>query len=71
MLQQLPYGARALALAITHIFLCERLALLEALGLKPRRGWPVYSNTRPRKTANPVGVTCARGKMVGPEKHLF
>jgi hypothetical protein len=61
---------QAKALVITHIFLCERLARLEALGPKPRRGWPVYSNVRAPKTANPVGVTCARCKIVGPEKHL-
>jgi hypothetical protein len=61
-------GAQAFALVITHIFL---LARLEAIGPKPRRGWPVYSNTRVRNTANPVGVTCARCKMVGPVRHLF
>jgi hypothetical protein len=56
------------ALVVTHIFLCERLARLETLGPKPRRGWPVYSNTRPRKTANPVGVTCTHGKIVARSK---
>jgi hypothetical protein len=64
-------GAQASAPVITHTFLCERLALLEALGPKPRRGWPVYSKARVRNTTNPVGVTCARCKMVGPEKQLF
>ena len=64
-------GAQASALVITHIFICERLARLEALGPKPRRGWPVYSNARARKTANPGGVTCARCKMFAPEKHFL
>jgi len=42
-------------LVITHILPCEQLARLVAFGLKPRRGWPVYSNapisrkTKPRR----------------------
>jgi hypothetical protein len=50
-------------------FICERLALTEAPGPKPRRGWPVYSNARTRKPANPVGVTCARCTIVASENH--
>jgi hypothetical protein len=65
-----PVHWQAGSVAVAHIFPSERSARLGALDPKPRRGWPVYSNAGASKTANPVGVTCGRCKMVGPEKYL-